>query len=117
MFTVSEWDTLTGYRETVLAACSVLIDISWRLQHGIPLTDLPEQYDRLKMDIVRFNAILEKIPDRLARNVLRCRFALGYTIGETAEFLEVSRGNIDNIIKKLKPSERNGIHEDNPIEH
>ncbi len=101
--TWEDWETISGYRDAVFLLQSVNCDIAFRLRRGLPLMDLMEQAHRLKVDIIRFENVLQRIQDRRTRNVLRCRFVLGYSIPDTAEYLGTTCTTIDNIIKKVKP--------------
>ena len=102
--TAEEWRIITQYRETVIALHALLDEIDTWTRRGFSVTNLMDKAQVLKQDILQFENILEKIPDRRARNVLRCRFALGYTIAETAADLGMSDTTVDKIIKKLKPA-------------
>ncbi len=101
--TVPEWDILTGYRERIQLLHTVRMELTRAARYGWPVFDKPEQAHRLKMEINEFNTIMTRIPERRSRIVLRCRFALGFTIRDIADYMELSAGTVDNIIKNLKP--------------
>lgn len=101
--TVPEWEILSGYRETVQLMNTIMEQLDMARRYRLPVYQLPEQARRLLGDIMRFETIMEGIQDRRARNVLRCRFALGYSVRETADYMEMSSGEINRIIHNLKP--------------
>ena len=99
----AEWKILSGYRETVQLMNTITRQLDRARRYRLPVCQLPEQARRLMDDIMSFETIMERIQDRQARNVLRCRFALGYTVRETADYLGMSTGKVDRIIHDMKP--------------
>ncbi len=71
--------------------------IVWNQRHGLPELNLPEQLQELKKDLLFFEKILERIPDRRTRIVLRCRFALGWSWPDIADFMDMSMGTVMTI--------------------
>lgn len=104
MISAEDWRIITQHRETVIALHLLNSEIDTWNKRGYPAPTLKDQAQQLNQEITRFFDIMKQIPDRRARNILRCRYVQGLTIAETAECLNVSHGTVDNIIKKLKPS-------------
>ena len=95
---MTDRDIITGYHETAIIAGLLLHGIEWNRRHGLLLQNLIEQVEQMQRELFRFEMIMDAIPDRRVRNVIRCRYALGMTETETAEFLGLSRGTIARII-------------------
>ena len=99
-------DIVTNYRENVIAAHSIQQCIDWNQRHGLPLMDLPDQLRNLREKILMFEDVLARIQDRRTRTVIRCRYAFGWSIPETAAFMEVSKELITTlsflVMKKLQ---------------
>lgn len=91
---MTDRDIITGYHETVMVAGLLLHGIEWNRLHGLPLQDLTERVQQMRRELFRFEMIMDAIRDRRTRNVIRCRYALGMTETETADFLGLSRGTI-----------------------
>ena len=104
MITAEDWRIITQYRETVIALGVIKMEIDTWEKRGYPVPHLIDQAHRLNQEILRFLEIVKQIPDRTARIVINCRYVEGLTIAETAEYMNISHGTVDNIIKKLKPS-------------
>ncbi len=94
---MTDRDIIIGYREHVVALDLIFRQMNWNRDHRLPVLDLPEHADRLKGYIIRFEDILNGIPDRRTQIILRCRFALGMTARETAEQLLMNHKTINAI--------------------
>ena len=101
----NDLDTLTGYRENVIALHSLREQIAFFARHGIPMPMLSEKAEQLKQLILRFDDVLDTILDRRARHVISCRFALGMNERETADYLRLSRMTVHRICKAILSSQ------------
>ncbi len=92
---MTDREIVTEYRYNVIAAHTIRQSIVWNQRHGMPLMDLPDQLRELREMILRFEDVLALIPERRTRNVIRCRYALGWNIQDTAAFMGLSCGLVN----------------------
>ena len=95
---MTDREIITGYRENVIAIHSIRECIAWNTRHGLPVLTMPELIHQLTADVIRFEDVLHTIPDRRTRNILRCRFALGMTERQTADYMQLSHGTVNRIV-------------------
>lgn len=89
---------IAEYRENVIAMHTLSHQLAWNQRHGLPLMELPELLEELKERVLRFDELLNRIPDRMARIVLRCRYALGMNASDTAVFTKLSCNTVSKIV-------------------
>ena len=94
---MTDREIVTQYRDTVYEIHSLRQRIAWNIRHGLPVLTMPNQVDQLMGELLRFEMILDDIPDRRTRNVIVCRYALGMSERDTADMMDVSRGAVDRI--------------------
>ena len=90
-------EIITGYRNTVFLLHTLRLIIDWTVRHGLPVHMYMKEAESLKMELLRFEDILNRIQDRPVRNVLCCRFALGMSIEKAAEYMNTSTENINRL--------------------
>ena len=89
-----ESEVITHYRENVIAINTLQRQLDWNRRHSLPDHDLPDQIRELKQLLIRFQDIVEEIPDRRTANIIRCRFALGMSTREISDCLELSKNTV-----------------------
>lgn len=90
-------EIIQGYLANVFMIRYYREQIAWNQRHGLPALDMPQRLRELLHLVATFETILSTIPDKRARIVLRCRFALGMSIPDTAEFLGITRQHVARI--------------------
>lgn len=102
----SDRDIIKGYLDTVCLFHTIRQQIAWNIHHGLKTLMLDIEKTQLMADIMRFEDIIERIPDRRTRNIIRCRFALGMDVYSIAEYMGMSGGHVERIvIKTMKETE------------
>lgn len=87
---MTDREIVTGYLANVWTISCLLHTIDWNQRHGLPLLNLPERVQELKRELNRFEDVLVRIPDRKIRIILRCRYALGWSVIDTAIYTDMS---------------------------
>lgn len=87
---MTDKEIITEYREIVFEYAYNRERMVWNQNHGLPLLRIPERLRELKDMILRFDDIMDTIPDRRARNILRGRYALGMSIRNIAAGMDLS---------------------------
>lgn len=90
-------EIIVSYRDTVLLLNSIQKQIKWNYKFFLPVKFLAEKRKALCRDLLMFEYILSDIKDIRMRNVIRCRYALGMTIEETAERMELCTMTINKL--------------------
>ena len=90
-------ELINGYRDIVLDIHSMQLRIAWNKRHGLPVLNLPDKVSQLIRELIRFENILDSIPDRRARNIICLRFVLGLSERDTADYLNISRATVSRI--------------------
>ncbi|MBR0266457.1 MAG: hypothetical protein IJQ71_03370 [Clostridia bacterium] len=62
----------------------------WNIRHGLPARNQIQRLRELKDYILRFEDILDTIPDRRARIILRGRYGAGMSIRDLSFMLDMS---------------------------
>lgn len=93
----SNFDIITGYLNAVFLLRTIRQQIAWNNRHGLPVMMMEDERTRLRADIMRFDDVIDRIPDRAARNAILCRYALGMSISEAAVYLGVSTGTVNRL--------------------
>ena len=90
-------EIVTEYRGIVFEYAYTRERLAWNQNHGIPLLGIPEKLRELKDLILRFDDILDTIPDRRTRNILCGRYALGMSIRDIAAGMDMSCGTVQRL--------------------
>ena len=98
---MSDRDIIFNYSLTISEIASIQRTIYRRRRLGLPALDLPARIHQLMQRLIRFEDLMDRIPDIRARIAVRCRYALGYSIPETAEFMNLSRKTVQKITKNI----------------
>lgn len=103
---MTDREIISEYRNDVFVLHSLRLQIAWNLRHGLPIFDMPEKITQIRNRLAMFGEILDRIPDRRTRNIIRCRFALGMDVYSIAEYMRMSGGHVERIvIKTMKETE------------
>ena len=94
---MSDKDIILNYRNTVFELKSIRRQLTWNQQHGLPAMNFPELLKELKAELMRFEELLEQIPDRRTRVAMRCRYALGWNTRDISVFMNLDRNTISAI--------------------
>ena len=95
---MTDKEIITEFRMNVLEIQSIRERVAWNIRHGLPVMNMSEQIRQLAADVMRFENVLDMITDRRARIMIRCRFALGMTERQTAEYMQVSHRTVNRIV-------------------
>ena len=94
---MTDREIITDYRDIVRDYHSTMLHLAWNIRHRLPALSMPAQLEELKAALLRFDDILDTIPDRRTRNILRGRYALGLTISDVAIGMGLSRATVQRI--------------------
>jgi len=100
LITMSDKEVITGYRDNVFMFDAVQQQIQWFNRHDLPVLALAKRAEKLINNVTMFEEIVNRIPDRRTRNAIRCRYALGMSIGDTADYLNINRMTVNRMIER-----------------
>lgn len=92
--TDSDRKLILNYRYIVWTINSLNESIEWNQRHGLPVHSLADQADSLTRQLIRFEEIMQSLPDRLTRIVIRLRYAIGMNVPEISFLIDISAGTV-----------------------
>ena len=97
---MTDREVITDYRNIVHEIHGLKERLAWNQRHGLPVLNILEKIGQLMNALIRFEDLLDGIPDRRARNVISCRYALGLNVRETSDIIGVSCLTVERICGK-----------------
>lgn len=97
---MSDIEILHEYRTIAMDVYFTREYIKWNRQHGLPVFNMPEKVSEMLRLLLRFEEIINAMPDIKTRNILRCRYALGMSTEQIAERMGTSCQTVDRLCRK-----------------
>ncbi len=100
MISQEDRNIIEGFRDNVFLLKAVRDQIEWNQRHRLPVLELPAQAAQLMHDVAMFELAMDRIRDRRTRNIIRCRFGLGWPVWDIALAMEMHRNTVNRIIRE-----------------
>lgn len=97
---MTDLQTVTEYLNNVIELSLNRQWMEWKYCLQLPVTAQAERAAQLKNELIRFDEIMDRIPDRSIRNVLGLRYALGISIADTAYIMDTSKISVIRLHKR-----------------
>ena len=98
---MTDREVITEYRSIIFKIHGLKERLAWNQRHGLPVLNIPEKIGQLMNALIRFEDLLDSIPDRRSRNVISCRYALGLTVRDTSDIIGTSCMTVERICDEV----------------